>query len=200
MEKSNNYVLFGVLALVVSLVAVSLAYAGFTATLNISGSGTVVNAKWDVHFANLALDENTGVTVNTAPSIKGTDTTIIEGLDVSFTTPNTSISYTFDVENRGTFDAKLSGLTIGAPSCSGDPKAATVCDYITYKLYDTTTNTELTAADNAKLVAVSGTRHFKLVVSYGNIPSEDLPTNNVNVSGLTVAFNYTQDGSNTNGE
>ena len=33
MEKSKNYVVFGVLALVVSLVAVSLAYAGFTATM-----------------------------------------------------------------------------------------------------------------------------------------------------------------------
>ncbi len=41
MERSKNYAVFGVLALIVSLVAVSLAYAGFTATLNINGTANV---------------------------------------------------------------------------------------------------------------------------------------------------------------
>ncbi len=47
-NKGTNNLIFSILALIVSLIAVSLAYAGFTQSLNINGSGTVKAAKWYV--------------------------------------------------------------------------------------------------------------------------------------------------------
>ncbi len=197
MEKSKNYIVFGILALVVSLVAVSLAYAGFTQTLNINGSGTVKSVKWDVHFANLGNGVTTGTgSVVTAPTIK-TGSTSIGDYVVQLASPGDSVSFSFDVVNAGNFAAKLSGLTIGSPSCSSSnpSEATTVCGNLTYKLYDTTSNTEITAADNAVIAAKTGVRHLKIVLTYkSTTTAAQLPTADVTVSGLGVSLTYTQDG------
>lgn len=197
MEKSKNYIVFGILALVVSLVAVSLAYAGFTQTLTINGSGTVKTVKWDVHFANLGTAVTTGTGSEiTAPTIKSGATSIGDYV-VQLASPGDSVSYTFDVVNAGNFAAKLTGLTIGTPSCSSTKtsEANVVCNNLTYKLYDTTSNTELTAADNAVLTAKTGVRHLKIVLTYKDTTTAaQLPTADVNVSGLGITLTYTQEG------
>lgn len=200
MERSKNYVVFGILALVVSLVAVSLAYAGFSQTLNINGTATVKSVSWDVHFSNLSSPTLVGTAkVTTAPTIKNNSTTIGD-YAVELYSPGDSITYTFDVENAGNFNAKLTGLTVGTPTCSGPTNASTVCGYIKYELYDVTgTQKKLTAADNSVVTAKSGStngkRSYKLVLSYdSNIPQAQLPATDVSVSGLGITFTYTQDG------
>ena len=52
--RRNKNLVTGVLALVVSVVAVGLVYSAFTQTLNINGTANVMSAKWDIYFANLA--------------------------------------------------------------------------------------------------------------------------------------------------
>ena len=43
--KRNKNIVTGMLALVVSVIAIGLAYAGFTGTLNINGTGNVISAR-----------------------------------------------------------------------------------------------------------------------------------------------------------
>ena len=197
MERSKNYVVFGILALIVSLVAVSLAYAGFTQNLNINGTANVKSVKWEVKFVNLSGEIATGTATEiTAPTIKSGSTSIGD-YSVQLSTPGDTIAYTFDVTNTGNFNAKLTGLTKGTPSCTStnQSNANTVCGYLTYKLYDTTTNTEITGADNGVINANGGVRHFKIILTYAsNIPSGSLPTADITVSGLGLTFTYTQDG------
>jgi hypothetical protein len=193
MERSKNYAVFGVLALIVSLVAVSLAYAGFTATLNINGTANVKAASWNVHFANLQNVINTGTAVEiTHPTVTATN---IGNYAVSFSTPGDSITYTFDVVNSGTFNAKWSGLTIGTPTCtggSGSSNAQNVCNNLEYKLYEGSTNK--TAADNSVLAANGGKKTYKIVLTYKSSNNTNvLPaTNDVTISNLGVTFTYTQ--------
>ena len=52
-RRSESYILFGILAVFVCVVAIGLAYAGFAGTLNINGNGTVKSGKWDIYFDNL---------------------------------------------------------------------------------------------------------------------------------------------------
>ncbi len=195
MEKSKSYVVFGILALVVSLVAVSLAYAGFTATLTINGTANVKAASWNVHFANLQAVTNTGTAQEiTHPTMTATN---IGNYAVSFSSPGDSITYTFDVVNDGTFGAQWSGLTIGAPTCSGgsgSTNATNVCNNLEYKLMEGSTNK--TAADNSVLAANGGRKTYKLVLTYkeSNNPNVLPETNNVTVSGLGVTFTYIQNG------
>jgi hypothetical protein len=197
MERSKNYVVFGILALIVSLVAVSLAYAGFTQNLNINGTANIKSVKWEVKFVNLSNEIATGTATElTAPTIKSGSTSIGD-YSVQLSSPGDTIAYTFDVINSGNFKAKLTGLTIDTPSCSStnQSNANAVCDYITYKLYDTTTNTEIAAADNGVINANGGVRHFKIILSYANnIPASSLPTADISVTGLGLTFTYTQDG------
>ena len=196
MERSKNIVVFGVLALIVSVVAISIAYAGFTQNLNINGTGNVKSVRWDVHFSNLGTAVTSGTATQiTAPTIKSNNT-VIGDYSVQLTTPGDSIYYTFDVVNTGNFNAKLTGVTVGTPSCNSSvpAEATVVCGNLSYKLYDTTSNNELTTGDNAVLAAKTGVRHFKIVLTYSSsTTAEQLPTADVTVSGLGVTLTYTQD-------
>ncbi len=196
MEKSKNVIVFGVLAIVVSLVAVSIAYAGFSQNLNINGTANVKSVRWDVHFSNLGTAVATGTASEvTAPTIKE-GSTVIGDYSVQLISPGDTIYYTFDVVNTGNFNAMLTGVTIGTPSCISSVPAeqSVVCGNLSYKLYDTSSNTEITTADNVVLAAKTGVRHFKIVLTYSSsTTASQLPTANVTVGGLGVTLTYTQD-------
>ena len=53
-EKSKN-ILLGVL--IVGLVSMTVAYAALSTSLTINGQATVEATKWDIHFANVDVDE-----------------------------------------------------------------------------------------------------------------------------------------------
>lgn len=194
MEKSKNYIVFGVLALMVSIVAISLAYAGFSRTLNINGSGTVKSIKWDVHFSGLTSSKTGTAKIVTAPTIKNNSTTIGDYV-VELYSPGDSVTFNFDVVNLGDFNATLTGLTKNSPSCSGSTNASTVCGNLEYKLYDSSTNTELAANDNITLAAQDGVRHLKLVLTFKTSDNVNvLPITDVSISGLGITLTYSQVG------
>lgn len=194
MEKSKNYVVFGVLALMVSIVAISLAYAGFSRTLNINGNGTVKSIKWDVHFDNLITATTGDARITTVPTIKNNSTTIGDYV-AEFYTPGDSVTLNFDVVNLGDFNATLTGLTKGNPSCSGATNATTVCNNLEYKLYDSDTMNEIAANDGVTLSAKTGVRHLKLVLTFKETNNSDvLASADVSVSGLGITLTYSQVG------
>lgn len=195
MEKSRNYVVFGVLALVVSLVAVSLAYAGFTQTLNINGTASIKTVNWNVHFANLANKTVTGTaTWGTQPAIDGT-TTRIGDYSVNFSTPGDTASFEFDVVDDGNFNAKWTSLTIKTPSCTTTDANFNCSNMISYTLTEKGSSTALTAADNSVLSANGGSKTYVLTLKYNNTDNDaDLPKADVTIGDLDVAFVYTQDG------
>ncbi len=195
MEKSRNYVVFGVLALVVSLVAVSLAYAGFSQNLNINGTATIKNVNWDVHFENIANKQVTGTaTWGTEPSIASA--TSIGDYSVNFKTPGDSASFEFDVKNAGNFNAQMTGLTIGTPTCTTtDTNFQTNCaSRISYTLREKNGST-LTGPDNSVINANGNKKTYVLTLTYNTTENQgDLPTADVTIGGLAVVFTYTQSG------
>lgn len=127
MERERGIKVLAVVALVVSVVGLSIAYAAYNATLTISGA---VNAKksadaWNVHFT--AVDGTTNLEptlggnakVVTAATLK--DTTISD-FNINFFAPGDSVKYEFRVKNDGAIDAELSTITKGTLSCA--PKAS----------------------------------------------------------------------------
>ncbi len=200
MNKDKKLV-FGVLALLVGIVAVSISYAAFTQNLNINGTANVQATNWSVHFANLTNGVRNGTAVErTAPTIK-TGRTDIGDYAVDFYTPGDSITYTFDVVNDGDYDAKISVLTKGTPTCNGtDPTSNTnVCANLEYTLKYTTGG--VTVAQNDPL-RKGQTRNITLVLRYKNtIGQNELPTAEVTVSNLGITIQYSQaslyDGANT---
>ena len=124
--NKDKKVVFGILALLVGIVAISISYATFTQNLNINGTANVTASSWSVHFANLTNVVRNGTAVEqTAPTIKSGQTSIGD-YSVDFYTPGDSITYTFDVVNDGDYDAKISVLTKGTPTCTGSDSTSTL--------------------------------------------------------------------------
>ena len=206
MEKSRNYVVFGVLALVVSLVAVSLAYAGFTATLNINGTANITSAKWHVYFDNTITNKakSASATWTQEPSVDS-ETLITWG--VNFTTPGDYAEFDFTTLNDGNFDAKLQTITIGTPTCtaSGTTSAGVttansfVCSnamtLVVTDLGNSNAVVNATTTGTYILPAVSGTRTYHVRLTYvDNGDSTITPAEAVTVTGLEIQYGYVQDG------
>lgn len=170
-SKKIKYIGIGI-ALCTFILCGTIVYAGFTKQLDIQGKATVKKSSWAIKFTNLQSAVKTGTATEvTAPTINTNDTKISE-YDVTLTTPGDSITYNFDVKNEGTFDAKISSITIPTPTCTGTGTTATtdennVCNNITYTL-----------------------------TYSADVESELLPSDDVAISNLAIAIIYAQDENN----
>ncbi len=192
MNKDRKLV-FGILALLVGIVAVSISYAAFTQNLNINGTANVQATNWSVHFANLSNGVRNGTASEVvAPTIKASRTDIGD-YSVKFFTPGDSITYTFDVVNDGDYDAKISVLNKGTPQCDGSDSTSNtnVCNNLEYTLKYTSNNQDVAVNDTLKK---NETKNMTLVLRYkSTIGQNELPTAEVTVSNLGITIQYSQD-------
>ncbi len=186
MRRNRNY-MFGVLALLVSVVAVGMVYAGFTQTLNINGTGNVVASSWNIYFANLSNAVTTGSANLTTPATISPKTKI-GNYAVTFYEPGDSLTYTFDVTNQGDFDAVLTTLTKNTPTCN---PSATLCSYLSYTLKYTSGGANV-AANDKLLVGQTKNMTLKLMLD-SNMPASALPTSTITIGGLGITLLYSQD-------
>ena len=189
----NKNIVFGMLALVVSVVAIGLAYAGFTGTLNVNGTGNVVSSKWDIYFNNLSNAATTG-TANVVTPATISPKTKIGDYYVELASPGDSVTYTFDVVNDGNFDAVLTTLTKSNPNCT---PTATLCNYLTYTLKYT--EDDIDVAENDELLA-GETKNMRLVLTLrSDTPASALSNTDLSVNGLGITLLYSQNSSYKNG-
>ena len=196
--NKNRGLKIGVIAaLVISVVAIGIGFATFTETLRIEGSATVQTSTWKVKFTNLSAPTLLGTaTVVTPPTINTNDTTI-STYDVKLSKPGDSVSYTFDVANTGTYNAKLTSINSPTPTCNGKEgaesattDAANVCKHLTYTL--TYADGTPLAQDDA-LAATSGVANMKLTLTYeSHDVAADLPKQDVTISNLGISLVYSQ--------
>lgn len=180
MDRDRSFRTLAVIAVIVAVAGISVAFAALTQTLNISGTGTVKGNTWSVKFANLQTPTLGGTaTVDTPASFNGTSTTLTYA--VSLKLPGDSVTYLFDVTNTGTIDAKIApaGLTLTGVT---EALAANVTYTLTYA-----NGTAIQAGDT---LAAGATKNLKLVVTFNNSATE-LPTSDVELS-LGASLNYIQ--------
>lgn len=109
MEKDRSVKIISLIALVVAVLCLTIAFAAMSTTLTINGTAEVNTAKWDIHFANLSEPEITG-----DASVEGTPTitdTLISGYKATITKPGDKVVYSFDIVNDGTIDAKIGAFS-----------------------------------------------------------------------------------------
>ena len=177
-------------ALALAIVFMAIGFAAYTQTLNINGTANVDLASWNVHFDS-TKDPVTSSGSQTVTKTSYTGTTL--AFSCSLTAPGQFCEFTIDVVNEGTFDAKLTKVTLSGISTAQ-------AKYLTYKLYyngATTPYTATTTVSNATTLAKkSGTtpgRHtVKARVDYIQPSSaSDLPSSAVTVSPKAV-LDFTQ--------
>lgn len=199
--KNNRKVLYGLvaLALLLSVVGISVGFASLSQDLEIKGTAEVVPASWNILFKNLgAANEIEDGEEITAPQLSTTSTKI-ENFDVRLTKPGDAVTYKFKVANDGTINAKLSDIQIATPTFEGQAADATakasdeaiVQQYFEYTLqYDNGENPATDLSLNDTLNANSS-KDLILTIKYKD-DAEALPTDTVEVKNLSITLTYTQ--------
>lgn len=187
MENRREVKIIAIVALLVAVVGLSVAYAALTASLSISGSATVNSATWQVKFEQGSWTK-TGDATASGPDYGVTSLTNIA---VTLVKPGDKAVYNFRVTNSGTIPAVLSNnVTIGTLSCSGGTgnEAATTCANLVYTL---------TYKDNGKTPATGDTlgngqsKDLVLTVEYKDTATT-VPSSAITVSGISASLEYVQ--------
>ena len=132
MEKERRIKSLSVVALIVAVLGLTVAFAALSQTLTINGSAKLDASKWGLKFDNLVLVSDDKYIEGTA-NIKTEDNTVIENMNVRLTTPGDKVVYKVDLVNEGTINAKIDKIV-----------KTTTPDYLSFKVYKGNTgNNEL---------------------------------------------------------
>ena len=202
MEKQRSIKVLSVVALIVAVLGLTVAFAALSQTLNITGTGSVKGntsdelgkKTWDIHFENVKIASTTGLAEATLPA--ETNTTVLVDYTVKLSAPGDSVTYTFDVVNGGKLDAELSNFVKSESLvCTGngdnaEADASTVCSNLTYTLtYDDSSKTEVTKGDTLTVSEASKKMILTIAYNGSSIPSNDVT---INSDSLEIAMTYTQ--------
>ena len=145
-DKSKN-ILLGVL--IVGLVSMTVAYAALSTSLTINGTANVSATTWDIHFANVAVDNGSGKTNISNYSLgtldgatTNTTGTAIAGLTATLNKPGDKLVVNFDIVNAGTIDAKVSSFAKHIAKGSDAAITGDTNDVVNYTITCTTGGNE----------------------------------------------------------
>ena len=188
MEKERRVKALSIVALLIAVVGLTVAFAAMSRTLTINGTATMDTARWNIHFANITNNKVHAATVNSA-QITG-ETTITYG--VTLTKPGDKAEIEFDVVNSGDIDAYIGGLNVFTLNCeneTGDRNI--VCSNLEWSLkYKETGNTNIVAVNDT--LKSGQTRHMIYEIGYKEL-AETLPEDDVTFNDLQITITYNQD-------
>lgn len=151
----------------------SVAYAAFSQTLTIYGSGTAAGT-WDVEITSITLADSYGGTENSAPTVAGDNLSATFDVDLPF--PGAFMEYDVVITNSGSIQAKYDSTTDLTALNAAAP------DYLFY-----TVTTPL-ASDP---IVPGGTDTMVVRVEWDI--SETNPGTGTETKPATIEFNYSQD-------
>lgn len=159
-------------AAVVLVGLASVAYAAFTQTLTISGTGNATG-DWDVAITAISAGTLDGATNVSAPTFNATSATF----DVNLAYPGASATYDVTVTNNGTIPAVLATIDGVTTANAAAP---------TYITYDVTGVT----AGSTTLAANGGTNTVTVTVEWDPLDTTSNPTA---TKTATITLDYEQD-------
>ncbi len=158
-------------AAVVLVGLASVAYAAFTQTLTISGTGNATG-DWDVAITSITPTLGAGATNAAAPSFTATSATF--STDLAY--PGATASYDVVVTNGGTIDAQLGAIGGLVAANAAAPT------YIQYTVGGVTANTTTLAAGATNTITVTVTWD-----------AASAPVTTGTTKTATLTFDYAQD-------
>lgn len=191
------------ICLAILLFGLTVGYAVLSRNLTISGTGTVNNAGWDIHFANVEASA-TGTATFTEPTIDSTTKTTLENYSVDLLNPSDTVTFTFDVVNDGGIDAVIESTTLDSivPECKSptyisgqESKESSTqatsntafCENLDISLTYDTGGAKVQANDELKAHTTKTMKlTFKLKSTTTNIPKDDVKATNLDFSIIYV--------------
>lgn len=196
MEKNKKNITIALVALLISILSVGIAFAAMSSTLTINGSAAFNPADWNVKFKSGTLQTSTvgaGEITGSSPTLSATS---ISTYAVKLTKPGDAVRMTFIVENSGNLDAIIASLSKDAPVCTGtvgSSKAADealVCNNLVYTLTNGTVGGGTVATGQA--LAKTTTQTMVLNIEYP-ISMTAVPEDDVTITIPTITIVYEQD-------
>ena len=182
MEKERRTKALVVVVLLIVVAGLTVAFAALSATLNINGTAYLDAAKWGIKFENLSEPVSVGTATTTGTAkIEETKSAEITGINVSLSTPGDKVTYTVDLVNEGTINAKIDKIE-KTELTSKQQK------YLTFKVTDKD-GKEVSEGD---ILSAGETRNLTITIEFiKDLTKEDLPTSTSTIS-LSYKLNFVQ--------
>jgi hypothetical protein len=199
MKKERNTKILVIIALLISVISLSIAYAAYSATLLISGTVTAKKSSstWNVHFTTTDGGDDLIPTLygNAKVVSKASlSETTISNFEITFYAPGDSITYDFEVKNTGSVDATLNKITMGSLNCSsigttldGNTEANTLCQNIHMNI--TKKNGE--TINIGDKIPSGGYATYKLTITWDKNDSSNY-SNDIAINVGTTTFDFIQ--------
>lgn len=206
-RRGNGRTTALIIALVLVITGIGVAFAAFSQNLTISGTATVQSSSWKVFFTNSSSGSDPGSTgVSLTPTLSNTNGLTVTATNVSNTlktasftwsgtlkTPGDKIMYTLYIRNTGSYNAKLTSINTPSLTCtkssSSDP---TTCSHINYGVFTDTAGTTRVPQNTTTIAAGNYITVYVIAEFDKNTPVADLPNANVTVEPSTITMTYTQ--------
>ena len=214
MEKERKIKVLSLVALIVAVLGLTVAFAALSQTLTINGTASVNAAEWDVHFENLDNEASAygNASVNKEPVIEGNNITFAATL----TKPEDQVWFYVDLVNNGTINAEISSVEISKlctlqssiESCDWNNDGVVtqediekVNDNLSFIVYY---QDNLAALKEKNKLNVNERRTICVSLSYQKeilsgpnkdhiiSPATELPKRNLTFNDLSVTINYVQ--------
>ena len=175
-----------VVALLISVVGVSLGFAAYSNTLTIRAAADYTSP--ELHIPQLSTSTSSVTTGSVTPTVSGATADAatlagqtISGLSVHFTNTNQSATYTFYAVNASAFATYLNTVTFGTKSCT--PGTGTTASYVA------------TACDDIIMTIAAGSSDYTETTD--NISSHSIAANGYET--VTVTIEYIDGGATADG-
>ena len=182
MEKERRTKALVVVVLLIVVAGLTVAFAALSTTLNINGTAYLDAAKWGIRFENLSSPTKIGsATITGTAKIEEAKSASITGMNVGLSTPGDKVTYTVDLVNKGTINAKIDNIEKTVLTSEQQR-------YLTFKVTDKD-GREVSEGD---ILSAGETRNLTITIEFiKDLTKEDLPTSTSTIS-LSYKLNFVQ--------
>ena len=110
MEKERRIKVLSLVAMIVAVLGLSIAFASLSTTLKINGTASMDTASWDVHFDNLSSVSLTNKAIETNSPNISSDGLSVENINVALKEPKDKATYKVDIVNEGSINATITNI------------------------------------------------------------------------------------------
>ena len=182
MEKERRTKALVVVVLLIVIAGLTVAFAALSTTLNINGTAYLDASKWGIRFENLSSPTKIGSATTTGTAkIEESKSAEITGINVSLSTPGDKVTYTVDLVNKGTINAKIDNLE----------KTVLTQEQQRYLIFKVT-DKDGREVSEGDILSAGETRSLTITIEFiKDLTKEDLPASTSTIS-LSYKLNFVQ--------
>ena len=185
MENERKTKVISLVAVIVAVLGLTIAFAAMSRTLRINGTGKMDPVNWDIYFTNLSSATTKGEAQASGTPSLATKGAEISNLNATLKQPGDSVSWTVDIKNDGDIDAEISQINLPTLTNRNNQIFEFSATYTNEYEHGHT----ITVGD---MLYAGETRNITIVFKYKDITDESLLPSSPEAINLSYSINYVQ--------